>query len=85
VTEGPLDVVAILRAVAAGREEYADRLPETGPMAEARTILMVEAAAYRAAARIADGDVSSLWSLLPSWRWTPDMMPGTVGDVPVSE
>ncbi len=59
-----LSTADLLRAAAAGRREYANGLE--GPMYKD---LMHEAEILEIAARIADGDVSPLYGLLPSWRW----------------
>ncbi len=57
----------LLRAIAAGRREYAHR--ESPVRAE----LQQEAELFELAARIAAGDIGPLYGLLPSWRW-PDQM-----------
>lgn len=64
----------VLRACARGREEYA----ETAPNEMTRTVLLTEATALAAAARIADGDLSPAYSLIPSWRWREAGLPDLV-------
>lgn len=60
-----VDVVATLLAVGDGQQEYARALPETGPLADMRVTLLTQAAAFRAAAQIAGGDMSQLWGWPP--------------------
>lgn len=64
------DLARLLRIIADGREEYAeDAIPGLS-----RRVLLSEAAAFRTAAVIADGDAApALWGLLPTWRLTPDV------------
>lgn len=48
---------------------------ETNPvLREMRRTLEVEALTLEAAAKIAEGDDSPLYGLLPSWRWSPEMV-----------
>lgn len=58
------DTADLLRAAAAGREEYAVNAPE-----DSADALRSQAATLRLAADVADGDLSALWYWLPSWRW----------------
>ena len=70
------DLARLLRIVADGREEYAAAIPDntTDPVARTqRDVLLAEAAAFRSAAALADGDTSGLWRLLPTWRLTTDV------------
>lgn len=59
---------ALLRAAAAGRREYA-----VGAPPRIAADLTAEADTLETAARIADGDLTPLYGLLPSWRWTAAM------------
>jgi hypothetical protein len=58
------DLACLLRIIADGREEY---ITSNTPDAQ-RDILRTEAAAFRSAAIIVEGDTSGLWRLLPTWR-----------------
>jgi hypothetical protein len=66
-----LELARLFRIIADGREEYSKHLagnevPEAGH-------LLIETAAYRSAALIAEGDMSGVFGLLPSWRMTPEV------------
>lgn len=58
------ELARLLRIVADGREEYA----EGSIPGSSRDLLHTEAAAFRSAANIVEGDTSGLWRLLPTWR-----------------
>ena len=59
---------AKLRWVAEGRRAYLAGMPD-----EVRPRLELEVAALETAARIVDGDIESLYGLLPTWLWTEEM------------
>jgi len=70
------EIVARLRECAAGRREYLAGYAESEPnpvMREQRRTLEIEALTLEAAVKIAEGDASPLYGLLPSWRWSPEM------------
>jgi len=69
------DLARLLRIIADGREEYALPLPPNAPRAllEQRDALLTEAAAFRSAALLAEGNTDSVWRLLPTWRLTPEV------------
>jgi hypothetical protein len=62
------DRVALLRAMADGRREYAASAPDG-----AREHLEIEAATLDTAVQVMEGDDGPLYAMLPSWRWTPEM------------
>lgn len=70
-------IPALLRAVAEGRREYMRSYSEgeVNPvLREQRRTLEIEALTLEAAAEIAEGSVAPLYGLLPSWRWTDEMV-----------
>jgi hypothetical protein len=72
---GP-ELARLLRLVADGREEYATSIPEevaNSSLREQRDTLLTEAAAFRSAALLAEGDMSGVWRLLPTWRMTTEV------------
>lgn len=66
----------LLRAAAAGRQEYAKSISTTETnrvMVRQREDLELQASTLDQAAAIVDGSLEPLYGLLPSWRWTPEM------------
>jgi hypothetical protein len=71
------EVAALLRKVVEGRREYMGSLSENEPnlvLREQRRTLEIEALTLEAAAEIAEGKVEPLYGLLPSWRWSDEMV-----------
>lgn len=72
-------IVESLRRAAAGRREYAERVPEhkageTSPnpsLSAMQETLLAEAACYESAALIAQ-DPHHVMAAVPSWRWTDE-------------
>lgn len=65
----------LLLAISRGREHYAQSAPEA-----TRETLMTESNAFRSAARIARGDRSLVWALMPTHLLTDDMQRTPDGD-----
>lgn len=73
------DIAELFRRAAAGRREYAKRMPvrkagmsvPDAHLAEAREMLLIEAACYESAALIVE-DPRRVMDVIPSWRWTDD-------------
>lgn len=61
------DLARLLRIIADGREEYARNAPDRD-----QATLLTEAAAFRSAALLAEGE-DNTWRLLPTWRITPEV------------
>ena len=70
------DLARLLRLIADGREEYASAIPEevaNSALREDRATLLTEAAAFRSAALLAEGDMDGVSRLLPTWRMTTEV------------
>ena len=72
-TELLAERIALLRMAAAGRREYA----EGQGIQSIKNDLELQAVTLESAARIMEGSLTPLYGLLPSWRWTDEMVEKT--------